>query len=89
MKKYKERKVFLLSIFDNLHYYPFSPLNNMIIELYTEFTGAKVDKLGRCRLLRKDFSEMYKDGTLKRYIVGNDCCVSQGKPKWCYIYSKQ
>lgn len=88
MKKYAERKAFLLSIFDNPHYYPFTPANDMIIELYAEFTGAKIDKLGRCNLLSRDFSKMYKDGSLKRYIIGNDCCVSQGKPKWSYIYGK-
>lgn len=88
MKKYEERKTFLLSIIDKIHYYPFTPANDMIVDAYSEFTGAKVDKLGRCNLLSRDFTRMYKEGILKRHIFGNDCCVGQGKPRWSYIYEK-
>nr|DAD61263.1 MAG TPA: hypothetical protein [Bacteriophage sp.] len=86
-KTYKERCNFILSLFNNLHiYYPVTPRCDAVIEAYAKFTGFKVDKLGRCNQLSRDFTRMHKEKLIVRSTFGNECCAGNGKPKWSYIY---
>lgn len=48
VKTYEERKKFILSLEDRAYMYPFTPSNENIIDVYSEFAGAKVDRLYRC-----------------------------------------
>lgn len=89
MKKYEERKAFLLDMFDNVWFYPYTPSNDEIVDAYAEKFGAKVDRLGRCNLLSRDFTRMYQEGLIERDIFGNTDCVGMGKPRWSYIYRKK
>lgn len=85
-KTYKERVDFILSLFNNPHIYPVTPACDEVIEAYAKFTGFKVDKLGHCNQLSRDFTKMHKEKLLIRYSLGNDCQSGVGKPRWSYIY---
>ena len=85
-RTYKERVDFILSLFSNSHFYPVTPASDEIIKVYVKYTGFKVDKMGRCNQLSRDFTRMYKEKLLIRYPLGNDCQSGVGKPRWSYIY---
>ena len=69
-KTYKERCNFILSLFNNLHiYYPVTPGCDEVIEAYAKFTGFKVDKLGRCNQLSRDFTRCIKRSFLYDFLL--------------------
>ncbi|HDL5628577.1 TPA: hypothetical protein PXE22_002674 [Mannheimia haemolytica] len=88
VKTYEERKKFILSLEDRAYMYPFTPSNENIIDVYSEFAGAKVDRLYRCNLLRNDFKRMYKEKILQRVPLGicSFGSTGEGNPRWVYIY---
>lgn len=86
-KTYKERVDFILSLFNNLHiYYPVTPACDEVIDAYVRFTGFKIDKLGRCNQLSRDFTKMHKERLLIRYPIGNESSSGVGRSRWSYIY---